>query len=73
MADLKLAKLPDRVPVKLTIAVSPELNRDLADYARAYEEQYGESESVADLIPAMLQSFLSSDRAFARRRGARKR
>lgn len=68
MAELKLAKLPDRAPVKLTIAVPPDLNRDLADYARAYEEQYGETESVADLVPAMLQAFLASDRAFARRR-----
>ena len=68
MAELKLAKLPDRAPVKLTIAVPPDLNRDLADYARAYEEQYGETESFADLVPAMLQAFLASDRAFARRR-----
>jgi hypothetical protein len=32
MAELKLAKLPDRTPVKLTISVSPELNRALVDY-----------------------------------------
>ena len=68
MADLKLARLPDRVPVKLTIAVSPELNRALGDYARAYEETYGQAESPADLVPAMLESFLASDRAFARMR-----
>lgn len=41
MADLRLGKLPDRVPVKLTISVSPELNRALSDYARAYEQAYG--------------------------------
>jgi hypothetical protein len=68
MAELKLRKMPDRTPVKLTIAVSPELNRALMDYARAYEEAYGEAEGVTELIPAMLQAFLSSDRTFARRR-----
>ena len=68
MAELKLAKLPDRVPVKLTIAVSLEVSRALNDYARAYEEAYGQSEIAADLIPAMLEMFLASDRAFARMR-----
>ena len=68
MADLRLGKLPDRVPVKLTISVSPELNRALSDYARAYQQAYGETESPAELVPAMLESFLASDRAFARMR-----
>lgn len=68
MTDLKLAKLPDRVPVKLTIAVSPELNQALGDYARAYEKTYGQAQSPADLIPAMLETFLASDRAFIRSR-----
>ena len=65
---IKLEKLPDRVPVKLTIAISPELNRALCDYARAYEEAYGEAEAATDLIPAMLMAFLRSDRGFARGR-----
>ena len=68
MAGLRLAKLPDRTPVKLTISVSPELNQALVDYAAAYEAAYGQAESVADLIPAMLVAFLASDRAFARMR-----
>lgn len=68
MADLRLAKLPDRTPVKLTILVSPDLNRALADYAAAYEAAYGQAEAVTDLIPAMLASFLDSDRGFARQR-----
>jgi hypothetical protein len=68
VAELKLRKLPDRVPVKLTIAVSPELNRALGDYARAYEQAYGEAVAPAELVPAMLESFLASDRAFTRMR-----
>lgn len=72
MAELKLGKLPDRTPVKLTISVSPDLNQDLADYAEAYRETYGEAESIADLIPYMLRSFLEGDRGFAKARQARR-
>jgi hypothetical protein len=70
MADLRLKKLPDRTPVKITISVSPELNQALAEYARLYREAYGEAEPVQELIPAMLASFLEGDKAFSRcRRG----
>jgi hypothetical protein len=63
---LKLSKLPDRVPVKITISVAPELNQALTHYAALYAETYGQQEPVAELIPAMLLSFLESDRAFCR-------
>jgi hypothetical protein len=66
MPNLKLAKLPDRTPVKITIAVSPELNTSLVAYANAYREAYGEAEKVNDLIPFMLEEFLSSDRNFVK-------
>jgi len=36
--------------------------------ATLYEATYGESESVAELIPFMLRSFLDGDRAFSRAR-----
>ncbi len=68
MADLKLAKLPDRTPVKITINVPPDLSQALKLYAEAYKESYGEAEPIAELIPAMLASFLESDRAFVQRR-----
>jgi hypothetical protein len=68
MAELRLPKLPDRTPVKLSITVSPELHRALGDYAAAYEQAYGQAEPVTELIPAMLASFLESDRGFARQR-----
>ena len=68
---LKLSKLPNGVPVKITISVSPELNQALADYAALYAESDGRPEPVTELIPAMLASFLESDRAFARWRRAR--
>lgn len=68
MAGIKLERLPDRTPVKISILVSPELYRALGDYAEAYEAAYGQAEAVAELIPAMLAAFLESDRAFARAR-----
>lgn len=68
MADLRLARLPDRTPVKITISVPPDLSQALRDYAELYRETYGEAEPVQELIPAMLASFLESDRAFARQR-----
>lgn len=73
MAELRLARLPERTPVKITISVSPELSAAIADYAELYLETYGDAEPVHELIPAMLASFLDSDRAFARwRREQRK-
>ena len=68
MADLKLAKLPDRTPVKLTIMVTPDLHSALNDYAALYAQIYGRDEPVSELIPAMLAAFLASDRSFARNR-----
>ena len=68
MPDLKLAKLPDRTPVKITVTVGPDLNRNLHAYAELYRETYGATESVAELIPYILEGFLESDRRFAKAR-----
>lgn len=68
MTDLKLAKIPDRTPVKLTIALTPDLNLALADYTELYREAYGQSKQVSDLIPFMLRAFLDSDRGFLKAR-----
>src|SRR5690606_23635077 len=65
---LKLAKLPDRTPVKIAITVTPDLAHTLADYAAIYNRAYADKAAVADLIPAMLETFLASDRAFAKAR-----
>lgn len=72
MAELKLAQLPDRTPVKFNVSVLPDLHQALTDYARLYAATYGREEPVADLIPAMLAAFLESDRVFARDRKGRK-
>lgn len=66
MTDLKLHRLPDRIPAKLTITVMPDLHKDLLSYADLYRETYGEDESIQTLIPFMLREFLNGDRAFAK-------
>lgn len=68
MPELKLARLPDRTPVKLAITITPDLSQMLQQYAALYAEAYGREESVIELIPAMLVSFLESDRGFVRSR-----
>lgn len=68
MTDLKLARLPDRTPVKLTINIAPDLHRALADYAAVYQQTYGEEQAIADLVPHMLAAFLAGDRGFAKAR-----
>lgn len=70
MVDLKLAKLPDRTPVKLAITITPDLQNALRDYAAVYAKTYGSEEPIAELIPAMLAAFLDSDRNFVRTREA---
>jgi hypothetical protein len=68
MPELKLAKLPDRIPVKITITVSADLNQALHAYAGVYRAVYGEAEPIAELIPFMLDAFLGSDKGFAKAR-----
>ena len=65
-AVLRLPRIVDRSPVRHVIHVPPELDEALRDYALAYAEAYETPKPVADLIPAMLASFIDGDRAFAR-------
>ncbi len=64
MPELKLGKLPDRTPAKITITVSAELHQILRDYAQAYQTRYGTAESITELIPFMLAAFIASDSVF---------
>lgn len=63
---MKLSKLPERTPVKLTIVVRPQLAARLQAYAEFYAETYGSREEVADLVPFMLEGFMDSDADFRR-------
>lgn len=68
MPELRLSKLPDRTPVKISISVTPDLHTALSAYADAYQTAYGSAESVAELIPYMLAAFIESDSAFRKAR-----
>jgi hypothetical protein len=68
MPDLKLAKLPDRTPVKITFTAGAELNKSLEAYAEFYREAYGQEEPVPQLVPYMLEAFLKGDSAFIKAR-----
>jgi hypothetical protein len=63
---IKLAKLPDRAPVKLTITLGPDLAARLRTYADVYAETYGAREEPAELVPYMLDAFLKGDAEFRR-------
>ena len=65
---LKIGPLPDKTPIKLTIAISPQLQSDLNDYARVYKRFYGNEANIADLIPSMLASFMAGDSGFKKAR-----
>ena len=65
---LRIGKLPDLTPVKMTIQVDPELHRMLEDYARIYNESYEASVGPAALVPSMLVGFLASDSGFKKAR-----
>ena len=65
---LRIGKLPDLTPVKMTIHVEPDVHRMLEDYAAVYAQSYGEKISPAALVPSMLASFLASDNGFKKAR-----
>ena len=67
---LKLDRLPNRKPVKLTITLEPETFDALEDYARIYAEEYGDEESVNVIASYMIGDFMEGDAAFKRKRKA---
>jgi hypothetical protein len=69
MPDLKLAKLPDRTPVKITFKASPDLAQMLNDYCGVYRAVYQQpDETVEELIPFMLAAFMEADPQFKKAR-----
>lgn len=66
MAKLRLGPVPDDKPVTRTIKLSATLDTDLKSYAEVYANSFG-AITVERLIPAMLEKFIRSDRAFKAR------
>ncbi len=68
MPKLKLGAIPDDKPVKLTIELPAQVNRDLMAYAEALGRETGQAVEPVKLIVPMVARFMSADRAFARSR-----
>jgi len=65
---LRIGKLPDLTPVKMTVSLDREVHEMLEDYARIYGESYGEAVKLVELIPLMVAGFLATDNGFKRAR-----
>lgn len=66
--NLKIAKVKDMTPTKLSISVTPDLKADLEAYARMYQQAYNDNQEVTTLIPLMLEAFLAGDAGFKKAR-----
>lgn len=67
---LRIAKLPNLTPIKMTVSLEPELHKTLEDYAQIYSDSYGETVKPAELVPSMIAGFLATDNGFKRARKA---
>ena len=67
MAKLKLGTIGDDKPVKITIELPADIDRDLRAYAELLKRESGKSVSDATkLIAPMLKRFMATDRAFTK-------
>jgi len=73
MAKLKLSRIDDERPVKLTVELTAAVHRDLVAYGEVLGREAGQTAiEPAKLIGPMIARFMATDRAFARsRRGSR--
>ena len=72
MSNLKIGTILDDRPVKLAIELPAQVNRDLIAYAEVLGRETGQPIEPAKLVGPMLARFMSTDRAFARSRRARR-
>jgi len=67
MTELKIKGLPDEKPVKMTVALPPDVYRDLLAYTALLSGRDGATDP-ARLVAPMLRQFMMSDKGFARAR-----
>lgn len=67
MTELKIRELPDEKPVKMTVALPPDVYRDLLAYAALLSGNDGATDP-ARLVAPMLRQFMMSDKGFAKAR-----
>jgi hypothetical protein len=70
MTSLKIGRLDEERPVKLTLEVPAAVHRDLVRYGELLARETGEPAPVepARLIAPMLARFMSTDRGFIKLR-----
>jgi hypothetical protein len=69
VAKLKLGRVEDDKPVRLTIELPAAIHRDLVAYAETLGRETGQrTVEPAKLIGPMLARFMATDRAFAKLR-----
>ncbi|WP_029606274.1 DUF2274 domain-containing protein [Kozakia baliensis] len=67
MTELKIREIPDEKPVRMTVALPPDIHRDLLAYAALLSGNDGAMDP-ARLVAPMLRQFMMSDKGFARAR-----
>ena len=68
MTKLKLGRIADERPVRLTIELPAAAHRELVAYADVLASETGTKIEPGKLIAPMLARFIASDRAFAKAR-----
>ena len=66
--SLKIGPVANRAPVKLSIALAPDVHDALADYALIHAKEFGRDIRLPDLAALMIERFLKSDAGFRRAR-----
>jgi hypothetical protein len=67
MAKLKIDAVLGQKPVKISIELAPDIDRDLRAYAELMKRETGHSiEDPTKLIAPMLKRFMATDRSFRR-------
>ncbi|SFJ93228.1 DUF2274 domain-containing protein [Bradyrhizobium sp. Gha] len=66
MPKLKLGKLTDDKPIKVTVELPAAVHRDLILYAEALTRAGGQLIDPTKLIAPMLARFMASDRVFSK-------
>ena len=72
MSGLKLGRIVEERPVKLTIDLPAPVHRDLIAYGEALAHETGEPKPIepAKLVAPMLARFMATDRGFKKGRQA---
>jgi hypothetical protein len=72
MSKLKLGRIGDDKPVKLTIELPAAVHRNLVAYAEAIGRESGQpAPDPTKIVAPMIERFMATDRAFARARKAK--